>query len=392
VNRSEASAIPHLLVASTARDHGHTDTSEQVLFEDGTWIALDEHRADHSSDRSSENEAIDPDPQDRLHELLLKRYQGLRATLAAMIEEGDEATRRTSQATIDLAYSLSDGRAWSKTVDKDFPTLELIQQLDDSTVYSGLTCCAENIDRAASISPQLSCWMWTLLASVGDVGTLDNWKMSRIRALGQKIGLLSMRLRSGSSQCQPSSEAINIEDNKSTHVNTGCNTKDDVCEGTMARDPGDVQDRNDIHQNDGADGAEASVKQSAALDNESFSQAKPTTESVESEADIYLSVDESSGQQGAEDSNIEQARARLLKQLGDRLVQAQLPSPETSPKLDALRDGMDYQGSDGVCSEKREGPAGYKADLNTRVAIDTVLTIVAEYFGQKDLLEYRQRW
>jgi hypothetical protein len=309
-----------------------------------------------------------------------------------MIEQGDGVTTRTSQATIDLAYALRKGRAWSEIVDRDFPTLELIRQLNDSTVYSGLTCCAENIDGAASISPQMSCWMWTLLASVGDVGTLDNWKISRIRDLGQKVGLLAMGLRSGSSQYQRSSEAIGVEDGKSTRVDTGCNPKGNACEEIMGRDSGHVQDHNEIRQNDGVDGPEAPVNPIGVLDNGSCSPANPATEFVESEADTPVSVDESPAQQGAEASDLEQARARLLTQLGDRLVQAQLPSPETSPKLDALRDGMDDQGSDEAYSKNRDNPASYVADLNTRVSIDTVLTIVAEYFGQKDLLEYRQRW
>jgi hypothetical protein len=375
-------------VASTTRDHGHTELSEQVLFEEGTWIALDEHRADHLSDGGLEEEASGPDPQDRLYEVLLKRYQGLRATLATIVEEGDEARTSISDATVRLARSLNDGRPWSETLDNDFPTLELIQQLDDWTIYNGLAGCADNIDRVASISPQLSCWMWTLLASVGDVGTLDNGKISRIRDLGQTVGLLRTRLRSSN---QRLGKDVSAEGGKSTHAGTDCNTRGDACKGSVERDTGNVQCHNSTHQNDGADESKAPVDLTGTLDNETCPQAR-TTEFVESEADITISVDERQAHHSAEASDIEQARARLLTQLGDRLVQAQLPSPETSPKLDATRDGMNYQGSDGVSSESREGSAGYEADLNTRITIDTVLTIVAEYFGQKDLLEYRQRW
>jgi hypothetical protein len=39
-----------------------------------------------------------------------------------------------------------------------------------------------------------------------------------------------------------------------------------------------------------------------------------------------------------------------------------------------------------------EGAEGEWADINTKVTIDMILTIVAECFGQRDLLKYRGRW
>jgi hypothetical protein len=389
VDRSEASAIPQLLVASTTHDHGHIEASEQALFHEGTWIALDEHHGDQPSDRGSE-EASAPSPQDRLYELLLKRYQNLRAMLTTIVEGGEHAKTQNLPALADLADLLmsernsayqnkrKSKRVWPIVINKEFPTLDFLQRMDDSNVYSALDVCTDQVGRAASISPQLSCWMWTLLASVGDVGTLDNGKISRIRDLGQKVGLLGTRLRNGSSQHRRLSED---EEGNSTRTEIKSSTKSGVCEGAVEEDAGEMEEHINTQGNDGAVVSEASVELIDVPGNMPSIQMTPP-ELVEAEAD----------RSAAEASEFEQARARLLTQLGDRLVQAQLPSPVTSPKLDVSHEEVDYKGSDGALSENRDDSAGFEADSNTRAAIDMVLTIVAECFGQKDLLEYRRRW
>jgi hypothetical protein len=390
------------LVASTAYDHSCTETSEQAFFHEGTWIALDEHHADSSSDRGEE-EARVPDPQDRLYELLLKRYQNLRATLTTILDGGEEVKTQNSLALADLAdlleserNSLYKGkrksqRVWPIVIDNEFPTLDFMQRLDDSDMYSALDSCTNKIGQTSSISPQLSCWMWTLLASVGDVGTLDNWKISRIRDLGQKAGLLGTRLRNGSSQHRLLSEDVSPQEIKSTLSGIESNTTGDMCESVVEKDAGDAQGYNSTHGNDDAAASELPVEPIDVSSNMTCLQMTPP-ELVESKAEMSVFIEKGQAQHGTDASEFEQARARLLAQLGDRLVQAQLPSPETSPKLEVLHDGVDYKVSAGTSSESRDDSAELEVDSNTRAAIDMVLTIVAECFGQKDLLEYRQRW
>jgi hypothetical protein len=366
------------LVASTAYDHSCPETSEQAFFHEGTWIALDEHHADSSSDRGEE-EAIAPVPQDRLYELLLKRYQKLRATLTIILDGGEEVKTQNSLALADLAdlleserNSLYQGkrksqRIWPIVIDNEFPTLDFIQRLDDSDVYSALDGCTNKLGQAAFITPQLSCWMWTLLASVGDVGTLDNWKISRIRDLGQKAGLLGTRLR-----------------HRSSLGGVESSMTDGMCESVVEKDARCTQE-------DGAAASELPVEPIDVSSNMSSMQMTPP-ELVEPEAEMSVFIEKGQAQHGTDAGEFEQARARLLAQLGDRLVQAQLPSPETSPKLEVLHDGVDYKVSAGTSTKSRDDSAGLQVDSNTQAAIDMVLTVLAECFGQKDLLEYRRRW
>jgi hypothetical protein len=390
------------LVASTAYDHSCAETSEQAFFHEGTWIALDDHQADSLSDRGEE-EASAPVPQDRLYELLLKRYQNLRATLRTILDGGEDVKTQNSLALADLADLLESERnspykgkrksqrVWPIVIDTEFPTLDFMQRLDDSDIYSALDSCTIKIGQAASISPQLSCWMWTLLASVGDVGTLDNWKISRIRDLGQRAGLLGTRLWNGSSQHRLLSGDVSPQGIKISPDGIESNTTGGMYESVVEKEAGDAQEYNSTHRNDGAAASELPVEPIDVSGNMSSLHMTPP-ELVESEAEMSVFIEKGQAQHGTDASEFEQARARLLAQLGDRLVQAQLPSPETSPKLEVLHDGVDYKVSAETSSESRDKSADLEVDSNTRAAIDMVLTVVAECFGQKDLLEYRQRW
>jgi hypothetical protein len=42
--------------------------------------------------------------------------------------------------------------------------------------------------------------------------------------------------------------------------------------------------------------------------------------------------------------------------------------------------------------EESEGGRGQEVDLNTRVTIDMILTVVGECYGQRDLLRFRETW
>jgi hypothetical protein len=308
-------------VASTSRSHDQTDSSHQVLFTDGTWIAVDPERANQSSEARNEELNI-LDPQNRLYELLLRRFHHLRATLIAPLEQSTTFTTRVPSA-----------------LGNEYPKTKQVICLKDVAVYAALKKSAEGMDQAASISHQSSCWMWTLLALAGDVGTLDNDRISRIRELGQKAGLLGERLR---------------------------------------------ETRSKRHFTDG-DSRTAGLAGECSVDSDAMS--------MSSEGEVMPNSEDVTDLEQA------RARARLLTQLGDRLVQPELPALQ-SPSYTAdrqsesgkLENGDDQQRSGGEHGREGEDVAGCGIDLNTRATIDMVLTIVAEYFGQRDLLKYRQPW
>jgi hypothetical protein len=385
-NRSEASAIPQLLVASTTRNDNIHRHNQQVLYSDGIYIAVDGH--DASSAPGSTEETNFLDPQNCQCQLLLKRFCNLRTTLAAIADKKHVLTMRADEELADMVMPLKRRRGWLDILDSEFPRLDLIVQLEKKIVHCGLESCAAYLETAASISPQASTWMWALLASVADMRSCDN--ESRIRTLGQKAGVLGVRLWG------------NVGVERITHS------------GEHKR----------IDRDDELGASESFVKPVAA---------------IESDGEVAISTHEEQSRHGMELTDLEQARARLLSQLGDRLVQPELPSQETFLETsktqdsyamtggtrgrtddtasitstshnalgsDAMSESSQHMSSllqqeheeqnngeqDSDTEAKCSNPGGYAIDLNTRVTIDMIVTIAAEYFGQRDLLEYRKAW
>ncbi|KAF2438710.1 hypothetical protein P171DRAFT_525835 [Karstenula rhodostoma CBS 690.94] len=205
--RSEASTIPTLLVAPPqAPKNGERDRStyndgvgdHRVRFHEGTWVAVDDDADRGYYDEDDEwSQHDDIDPQAAYYNSLLRRYTALRnrlanadpRELAALVKADPE-----KYANVRVPYYKSD---WRYAFDNKYPTPALIAQLDDKGLYRALEYVSEVLIIGDTISKQKSCWIWTLLALAGDSGTLDYYKVGRIRELGHKAGQLSIRLRSG---------------------------------------------------------------------------------------------------------------------------------------------------------------------------------------------------
>jgi hypothetical protein len=347
---------------------GHSHAPEHdghVIFEQGTFIAVDGQTPDRTSAEDSAKEDIDAlMPQDRYYELLLRRFYHLRAT----VETADPAENVSALQASSAATMPRNERAWSTIVGDGPPNMTQISCWDEAAVFSGLQYFARRLENASAINSSSSCWIWSLLASAGEVGTLSHEKIGRIRDMGQSAGLMAARLRNSSGGNQE--------------------IKEDVLEGAPEAANADVDTNH-------------------------------------SDTEMSISGDEGEVRDDAEISDLERARACLLAQLGDRLVHPQLPSPPTKPiyshspktarhktengeaprgvnpmKSPVLFDShppstqlqagnQTLEGSVSLGSD-REDASG--ADLNTTVTIGMILTIVAECYGQRDLLAYRRCW
>ncbi|KAF1913571.1 hypothetical protein BDU57DRAFT_479894 [Ampelomyces quisqualis] len=381
--RSEASTIPNLLVASTLDGHENTKSDQNAIYREGTWIAVDGHRVGTPGSRYSEENNL-PDPQDRQCQLLLERFHSLRATLATIVDDPSTLATLSNEDTPNMIHQLRRGQDWAKLFDKEWPKLEFMAQLDQISIYRALDRCTYNLERARSISAKFSCWIWTLLASTEDIGTLNNYQVGRIRDLGQKAVLLATRLRNGGFRDQMAAE----ENGDEGHGSPTADDEHDVAE--------DMQEESIEEYEESLLGAQEYTPDDDKEPGELEAPDKPIDDG-ESSAEMSMSADEEELQHDEEGTELERARARLLAQLGDRLVQ---PSQQSIQEQNTAEDAeAASQSGRNTSDEERissgggcDDLAGYGADLNTRAAIDMILTIVAEYFGQKDLLKYRQQW
>jgi hypothetical protein len=427
-HRSEASAIPQLLVGNTTRSDLDIGHDKDVLFREGTFIAVDDDHFVRFPNQDYGEESVAVDPEDRFYQLLLKRFYQLRNTLAKIAEQMDSHGKPSTLAASDkTCLQTKSRRAWSDSIGQEHPTADRVVQLGSAIVYDGLQYCANTLDHATSLSPQTSSWIWSLLASIGDVGTLDNEKISRVRDLALKAGLMRNRLRKTNARDESSHTRGGAICGKGVDVKTTHNVEDSACEDGFPGDVGEtkdidsaqedtksLQDRTFLFTNDSVDESETVLGPALSLHSGQCAPASPINES-ESGAEMSVSGDEEDYVFDASDPD--QARAQLLSQLGDRLVHAQpplsanhsktaqrdqysgdseydmdkpLPAQKSSRSIKQVDDNN--PGGEGVAGRTSDGLAGDGADLNTRVTIDMILTVAAECFGQKDLLKYRNRW
>lgn len=425
-NRSEASAIPHLLVATNEPSETISqgcqasidDTGRHIFYQDGTWIAIDEGREAADDDEEDDYEPSVPNPKDVYYTQLVNRFEAFRHTL------NRRGSSSTPQHHADSKRSSStkppsNRHEWLYAIDREYPTLSQIHQLDETSVRRGLEYCAHALDRFETISSQKSCWIWTLLALSGDVGTMDSQKMSHIRDLGTKAGDMSVDLRSKFAQQgeAPQSDShhtdsVSLERNDETGAaRHGC------CAGVGEPQMGYVQSRVTEHLHSAA---------TETHDND----LNPANTGISE----LLTIGQKIATAEASDDILERARARLLAQLGDNLVQTGIPTsdpdtgdihPHRSAQHDLGLDDSDAEVKVRLIPSRAEAERqrqlmraqssvtasletqllvtelsatthsiesvdnSDKFDLNTRVTIDMILTVVAECYGQRDLLTFR---
>jgi hypothetical protein len=352
-----------------------------------------------------EKDSFALDPQQSCNNMLLQRFKNLRNKLAEIRKHGQVPKPVAKHKNTEK----SGKQKWSEIIENDFPDLQEVARMDESTLYVAIQGCTLALGQSAKVSRQESCWIWTLLALVGDFGTLDHERVSRIRDLGLSAGRLMERFCAD--QATSTRDAQEDEDN-STNVPDSNTGKQEPCthneegsteEGgpTPNHDPDekDIVSHSDFHKSD-----------DVALGQDAVNE-----EAGDSDAEMIISEDEEQPEGTTDDGGLEEARARLLAQLGDRLVHSQMPIPDTPPaqafhhlsRVEAERQRQEIRrgGPQHGVAPKKLTPVSEptqaksqaitpltESDWNTKATIDMILTVVAECYGQRDLLKFRAAW
>jgi hypothetical protein len=372
----------------------HTVDTQHVVYEEGTWIAVD-HGYDNWEEDSDHVNA-----QGSCHRTILQRFRNLRNKL---IEFKSDAT-----AFPEPIRRSSSKRDWSETVECGYPLMEEVLQMDEQNLYTALQGCVLALSHSTAISRQKSCWIWTLLALTGDVGTLDHGRISRIRDLGLGAVQLGRQLRA---------DIVTTDDGAQDSDIPGLRTGSHVTDRNEESINGDNKNGQDGEPGDEI--TEFSKPVITELNDVPCPSlnGQENRDVTEEKLNKFDAAGVTSGSEDEADGDLEQARARLLAQLGDRLVQPGMSSPDESPvkgfnslsraEAERQRQEIRREGTckklapraastvsaqnEAICRGKDKAPLT-GSDWNTRAAIDMILTVVAECYGQRDLLEFREAW
>lgn len=347
-DRAEASTIPSLLVAAPRSPKDEVEEEAEtykamynngvgdfrVVYEDGTCVAVDPDAAAQYSDGYGSHYLGDLDPQEVYYKSLLKRYDDLRKSLAKIDRKKLLAMAAAgAEKHADVPVWRNE---WRRAFDKEYPTKYVLAQIDEKNLFYGIDYAGTSLDHYGSISKQKGCWIWALLAMVGESGTLDYYRVGQIRELGHKAGQLIIRLRSG--QSLNLSNEVEEDAEEWYPENGGVNSEDEAdgdkgCNDTEVAEAGNVEVASEgVNQSQ----AEDSGKQvtSVLLGSAKEKMDNANTSDSEDEGEIN---EEDNGTKTQPSDELEKARARLLAQLGERLVTTSVPEAKTPPAQSEMK-------------------------------------------------------
>jgi hypothetical protein len=309
-----------------APTHSDGRRNARATYQHGYYFARETQPREHIQD-----DHANPQTQEHYYKMLLKRYRALRSSLSEYPTNGNQPTQQNKDEPPRNRHE------WLYILNREYPTPAQIAKLDDHNVARGLKYSAHGMERSDAISKQKSCWIWALLAKASEVDTMLSERISPIRELAIKAGQLSIQLRNAQAQrLETDHEYEDAEDWVVDNVEPdyeGSEYSSDEDSELLNADSKLLEldiERPDEDSKLLANGIE-SRKEATKLPqtNTKNEHELQQHDSTDSGADMSMSED-GEIQDDEEPATLEEARARLLAQLGDRLVQ-----PQTNTNLQA---------------------------------------------------------
>ncbi|GAD99758.1 hypothetical protein AOR_1_1094014 [Paecilomyces variotii No. 5] len=366
--RSEANSLPTLFVATKTSEKTTVETpayqppendvqniggeSPAGLYTDGVYVAPPiDTTGDKSPDATSAG-VPESDAQSSYYNLLRHRFLLLRSTLRCQ-PPASAIAALDDQHPISLPRSSKVARSeWRQLILSVDPHMVQLACMDMDSVLGVLEIMgrlmSENVKSGDALRVRrIGAWAWGLLGKCREVGQLGSEEVGEIRELGKRAATILARMR----------KAKEMELAQSgTHTETGdeeLDGEDNEEAPEMESEPTNVAE-------------EPSVRADASGgDPMDVSQTVNTAEEGESEA-------------------LEAVKARLQARLqGDLKLDVQPQQPG------AITEAM--EDTEAISKTSKE-TLSTDAEKQTRAMLDMIITIVGEFYGQRDLLEKRDIW
>ncbi|TWU71903.1 hypothetical protein ED733_001899 [Metarhizium rileyi] len=335
-------------------------------YDDGAYIAM--AAADDDKTRQAADSCGDDEMQ--LHEAysssIMAQYNRLRQTLHSN-PPPDAAKKLSSRYATYAApfgpYS-NTNKTWANIIRNTDPhPLQLALMSKDSVLrVLRVLIGGTFLRRGHTLTERTSHWLWGLLARLPDRGELNHTEIGWVRDLGRRAVLL------GRSLAEMAALRDELADGE-LGVNEGVDASS-TDEDAVWMDPDNVERANSPDEDDAR--AEDAVK-----------DGQPASDSIR----------ESNGTDGGPDEDGEEGEVQE-SEAGDAAMD-----------LDSGSDSDDGDGSDGdLAAAKRELLARLDAEqeidtqeearlrlrMNMRATLNMILTVAGEFYGQRDLLEFRE--
>jgi hypothetical protein len=274
---------------------------------------------------------------------------------------------------------------WTKRIRHTDPLPAQVAALDRQSVLKLLRVVlgGKFIRRGYELRERTSRWIWALLARLPDRGEMDYAEVGWIRELGKRAVLMMVSM----AQVEALREEVEGDLEGDADDDNGDDDEEGEIVGEMVVDAEEEGGAVALKEAGGAAEARA-----VGSEPESEQPANPVAEDIgdqnggEADMDIddgEVTDDEPPAPAGNSDieAEIAAAKARLLARLEEApdTQQEAEPSPADA---DENQQNEDSEGDIAVADETR-------ARVNMRATLNMILTVAGEFYGQRDLLEFR---
>ncbi|CAI7664260.1 unnamed protein product [Penicillium crustosum] len=390
--RSEANSLPVLFSAPTQTTDPSNPTSnthhdlKQLepnnlplpagFYEDEAYIApaedVDESKAAHSPSKLDE---LYPETQRSYNNLLRHRFLLLRSTLRCSPPAGAINTLDNDHPISLPRKAGSAHKIWRRLLVTVEPRMVQLASMDMDSVLEVLEILARMMSDVVRGDDtqrvrRIGAWAWGLLGKCREVGQLSTREVGVIRNLGKRAAIILRKVQ----------ELENDEYEEDVDSSMADRPKKETQQGNLAECEKDT--RKEAQQGSTAQDEEATKPETHSGptvqgEEEAEEEAQPETigrneeESKQAELPEAAEAQDSSMPDASlEESDLEAAKARL---------QARLQNNYDSIKTPASCD-----------NEEEEEESDWS--IQTHALLDMIITVVGEFFGQRDLLQEREVW
>lgn len=235
--------------------------------------------------------------------------------------------------------------------------------------------------RGYELRERTSRWIWALLARLPDRGELDYAEVGWVRELGKRAVLMMMSI----AQMEALKEEVDGDPEGALEVDEEDDDDDDDTKEDDNGGEGIIGDM--VVDEDGESGV------AGPLPTESKASANVAAESDKKNQGEDIDegeVTDDDGPKAASNKDLEAdiaaAKARLLARLEETEESPQEQQDQEQPAPAGADAGQHQQGGDGKKAAVSEGT---DPQINMRATLNMILTVAGEFYGQRDLLEFR---
>ncbi|KAL1971060.1 hypothetical protein VTN77DRAFT_11 [Rasamsonia byssochlamydoides] len=400
--RSEANSLPTLFVApkttpevtiskeatgcadaaADEEDLQRAEHESRGYYYDGVYVARSSTPSEEIDEEGEEEAAAaEEDAQSSYYNLLRHRFLLLRSTLRCSPPASAIAALDDSHP-ISLPYSLKPARSeWRRLLLTTDPQMVQLACMDMKSVFGVMKIMARLLSESVKTGDamrirRIGAWAWGLLGRCRDVGQLASEEVSELRDLGKRAVKILSKLREEERAKAIGGDDIHRHGHHPYRQGEGADSEEDraVVETGVKAEAVSEQP---------VDKVALEVDQTTTADRSEATQVSAAAESTAPAAAAAAAATNTTSE--PENADLEAAKARLQA----RLREASQTTEESREKLTSFS----------IVDEEEEEKEHEKSNLDlddaakeTRAMLDMIITIVGEFYGQRDLLDARDVW